>query len=85
MTRFRSSLHQLAVHSNLLLKRKLPKECEQHALRDAAADVSVRVRYRGHVRAHLRLRERTIKKSIIGVKFRAAHSHHPSPYRYLPA
>ena len=55
MTRFPSPSPATfrAVHSNLLLKRKLPKECEQHALRDAAADVSVRVRNGRHVGAHL--------------------------------
>ena len=53
MTRFHSSFPELAVHSNLLLKRKLPKECEQYALRDAAADVSVRVRDGRDIWAHL--------------------------------
>ena len=53
MTRFHSSCPELAVHSNLLLKRKLPKECEQYALRDATAYVSVRVGYGRHVGAHL--------------------------------
>ena len=59
MTRFHSSFPELAVHSNLLLKRKLPKECEQHALGDAAADVSVRVRNGRDVRAHLPVRKST--------------------------
>ena len=59
MTRFHSSPPELAVHSNLLLKRELPKECEQHALRDAAADVPVRVRNGRHVGAHLPVRKST--------------------------
>ena len=68
MTRFHSSFTSCSplaapklavlVH-NLLLKRELPKEREQHALRDAAANVPVRIRYRGHVGAHLPVRKST--------------------------
>ena len=66
MTRFHSSCPELAVHSNLLLKRKLPEECEQHALRDAAADVSVRVRNGRHVGPHLCVVSRLRGNQILG-------------------
>jgi len=77
MTRFHSSCPELAVHSNLLLKRKLPEECEQHALRDAAADVSVRIRYRGHVRAHLPVRKSTSQSGagVASMAWRARFVH----------
>ena len=73
MTRFPCSPPELAVHSNLLLKRKLPKECEQHALRDAAADVSVRIRYRGHVGAHLPVRKSTGQLGAASRRWRGGH------------
>ena len=59
MTRFHSSCPELAVHSNLLLKRKLPEECEQHALRDAAPNMTVGIGYGRHVGTHLPVRKST--------------------------
>ena len=66
MTRFHSSCPELAVLHNLLLKGKLPKECEQHALRDAAADVSVRVRNGRDIRSHLCVVSRLRGNQILG-------------------
>ena len=66
MTRFHSSCPELAVHSNLLLKRKLPEECEQHALCHATANVPVGIRYGRHVGAHLCVVSRLRGNQILG-------------------
>ena len=73
MTRFHSSPPELAVHSNLLLKRKLPKECEQHALRDAAPNMTVGIGYGWHVGAHLPVRKSTSQSGAASRRWRGGH------------
>ena len=76
---------------NLLLKRKLPKEREQHALRDAATYMSVRVRDGRYVWAHLPVRKSTslsgagVVDGVEGTICALCRTHRASPYRYLQA
>ena len=77
MTRFPSPVPELAVHSNLLLKRKLPEECEQHALRDAAPNMTVGIGYGWHVGAHLPVRKSTSQSGagVASMAWRARFVH----------
>ena len=56
---------------------KVLDSAELSALRDAAADVSVRIRYRGHVRAHLPVRKSTSQSGagVASMAWRARFVH----------